>query len=329
MGCIVSLARVHVPDVYADEMCQRRAAPLALACDLINLVDLFGVLASFQMLSFRGGRAHAPTGFHQRPQPQYSRRKSYHRQASSSQEDASQDSSPATPASVEPDTKDRMDKSLDALKRSLSTISTGRANPNMLDRITVDYYGAPTPLNQMASVTTPESSLLVIQPFDISAIPDIERAILGSDVDITPSNDGKVIRLNVPQLTADRRKEMTKVASKMGEEGKVAIRNVRRDMLKKVEKLADEVGEDGKKDLVCIGWLTRRGASLETFFGSPLVYFSLECSQFRSALVRSPGGEGAEADRLVHRPGRRAGEGQEQRADEGLDGEGLGYCCRV
>ena len=142
-----------------------------------------------------------------------------------------------------------MEKSLESLKRSLSTISTGRANPNMLDRITVDYYGAPTPLNQMASITTPEASLLVIQPFDLSAIPDIERAILGSDVDITPSNDGKVIRMNVPQLTADRRKEMTKVASKMGEEGKVAIRNVRRDMLKKVEKLADELGEDGKKDL--------------------------------------------------------------------------------
>ena len=142
-----------------------------------------------------------------------------------------------------------MEKSLESLKRSLSTISTGRANPNMLDRITVDYYGAPTPLNQMASITTPEASLLVIQPFDLSAIPDIERAILGSDVDITPSNDGKVIRMNVPQLTADRRTEMTKVASKMGEEGKVAIRNVRRDMLKKVEKLADELGEDGKKDL--------------------------------------------------------------------------------
>lgn len=142
-----------------------------------------------------------------------------------------------------------MEKSLDSVKRNFSTISTGRANPNMLDRVAVDYYGTLTPLNQMASVTTPESSLVVIQPYDISAIPDIERAILKSDVDITPSNDGKVIRLQVPQLTAERRKEMTKVASKMGEEGKVAIRNVRRDMLKRVEKLADEVGEDGKKDL--------------------------------------------------------------------------------
>lgn len=150
---------------------------------------------------------------------------------------------------MEDDCKDRMEKSLESVKRNFDTISTGRANPKMLDRVTVDYYGTPTPLNQMASVTTPESSLVVIQPYDISAIPDIERAILGSDVDITPSNDGKVIRLQVPQLTAERRKEMTKVASKMGEEGKVAIRNVRRDMLKKVEKLADEVGEDGKKDL--------------------------------------------------------------------------------
>jgi ribosome recycling factor len=159
------------------------------------------------------------------------------------------DDSPASAASVEADCKDRMEKSLESVKRNFDTISTGRANPKMLDRVTVDYYGTPTPLNQMASVTTPESSLVVIQPYDISAIPDIERAILGSDVDITPSNDGKVIRLQVPQLTAERRKEMTKVAGKMGEEGKVAIRNVRRDMLKKVEKLADEVGEDGKKDL--------------------------------------------------------------------------------
>ena len=162
---------------------------------------------------------------------------------------AESDDSPASAGSVEADCKDRMEKSLESVKRNFGTISTGRANPNMLDRITVDFYGTPTPLNQMASVTTPESSLVVIQPYDISAIPDIERAILGSDVDITPSNDGKVIRLQVPQLTEERRKEMTKVASKMGEEGKVAIRNVRRDMLKKVEKLTDEVGEDGKKDL--------------------------------------------------------------------------------
>lgn len=152
---------------------------------------------------------------------------------------------------VEAETREKMDKSLDSVKRNFSTVRTGRASPSMVDRITVDYYGTPTPLPQMANVTTPEASLLVIQPYDISIIPDIERAIIGSDVDITPSNDGKVIRLQVPPLTAERRKEMTKVTSKMGEEGKVAVRNVRRDALKKVEKLEKDgvIGEDGKKDL--------------------------------------------------------------------------------
>lgn len=152
---------------------------------------------------------------------------------------------------VEAETREKMDKSLDSVKRNFSTVRTGRASPSMVDRISVDYYGTPTPLPQMANVTTPEASLLVIQPYDISVIPDIERAIIGSDVDITPSNDGKVIRLQVPPLTAERRKEMTKVTSKMGEEGKVAVRNVRRDALKKVEKLEKDgvIGEDGKKDL--------------------------------------------------------------------------------
>lgn len=152
---------------------------------------------------------------------------------------------------VEAETREKMDKSLDSVKRNFSTVRTGRASPSMVDRITVDYYGTPTPLPQMANVTTPEASLLVIQPYDISVIPDIERAIIGSDLDITPNNDGKVIRLQVPPLTAERRKEMTKVTSKMGEEGKVAVRNVRRDALKRVEKLEKDgaIGEDGKKDL--------------------------------------------------------------------------------
>lgn len=152
---------------------------------------------------------------------------------------------------VEAETREKMDKSLDSVKRNFSTVRTGRASPSMVDRITVDYYGTPTPLPQMANVTTPEASLLVIQPYDISVIPDIERAIIGSDLDITPNNDGKIIRLQVPPLTADRRKEMTKVTSKMGEEGKVAVRNVRRDALKRVEKLEKDgvIGEDGKKDL--------------------------------------------------------------------------------
>lgn len=146
---------------------------------------------------------------------------------------------------------EKMEKSLDSVKRNFGTVRTGRASPSMLDRIVVEYYGAPTPLQQIANVTTPEASLLVIQPYDISAIPDIERAIQGSDLDLTPNNDGKVIRLQVPPLTAERRKEMTKVTSKMGEEGKVAVRNIRRDAMKTVEKLEKDgdIGEDGRKNL--------------------------------------------------------------------------------
>lgn len=146
---------------------------------------------------------------------------------------------------------EKMEKSLDSVKRNFGTVRTGRASPSMLDRIVVEYYGAPTPLQQIANVTTPEASLLVIQPYDISAIPDIERAIQGSDLDLTPNNDGKVIRLQVPPLTAERRKEMTKVTSKMGEDGKVAVRNIRRDAMKTIEKLEKDgdIGEDGRKDL--------------------------------------------------------------------------------
>lgn len=146
---------------------------------------------------------------------------------------------------------ERMEKSLEAAKRSFATVRTGRANPAMLDRIEVDYYGAQTPLKQIANVSTPEASLLVIQPYDSTAIPSIERAIQASDLGLTPNNDGKIIRLQIPQLTADRRKEMTKIVSKLGEEGKVAIRNVRRDAMKAIEKLEKDgnLGEDGRKDL--------------------------------------------------------------------------------
>lgn len=152
---------------------------------------------------------------------------------------------------VEEDTMERMDKSLDSVQRNFSTVRTGRANPSMLDRIEVDYYGAMTPLKQIATVSTPESTLLVIQPYDQTAIPAIERAIQQSDIGLTPNNDGKLIRLQVPQLTADRRKEMTKIVNKLGEEGKVAIRNVRRDSMKAIEKLEKDgaLGEDGRKDL--------------------------------------------------------------------------------
>lgn len=146
---------------------------------------------------------------------------------------------------------ERMEKCLESVQRNFSTIRTGRANPAMLDRIEVDYYGSMTPLKQIAGVSTPEASLLVIQPYDAGAIPAIERAIQQSDIGLTPNNDGKLIRLQIPQLTAERRKEMTKVASKLGEEGKVAIRNVRRDAMKSIEKLEKDgvIGKDERSSL--------------------------------------------------------------------------------
>lgn len=146
---------------------------------------------------------------------------------------------------------ERMEKSLESVQRNFATIRTGRANPAMLDRIEVDYYGSMTPLKQIAGVSTPEASLLVIQPYDASAIPAIERAIQQSDIGLTPNNDGKLIRLQIPQLTAERRKEMTKVASKLGEEGKVAIRNVRRDAMKSIEKLEKDsvISKDERSSL--------------------------------------------------------------------------------
>jgi ribosome recycling factor len=146
---------------------------------------------------------------------------------------------------------ERMEKSLDSVQRSFASVRTGRANPSMLDRVEVDYWGTMTPLKQMSTISAPESSLLVVQPYDVSSIPAIERGIQQSDVGLTPNNDGKVIRLQVPQLTAERRKEMTKVVAKLGEEGKVAVRNVRRDAMKVIEKLEKDgaVGEDERKDL--------------------------------------------------------------------------------
>lgn len=152
---------------------------------------------------------------------------------------------------VEEDAMEKMEKSVEATKRSFNTVRTGRANPAMLDRIEFDYYGAMTPLRTVAGISTPEASLLVIQPYDTSAIPAIEKAIMQSDLGLTPNNDGRVIRLQVPQLTAERRKEMAKTVSKLGEEGKVAIRNVRRDAMKAIEKLEKDgsIGEDQRKGL--------------------------------------------------------------------------------
>lgn len=152
---------------------------------------------------------------------------------------------------VEEDAMEKMDKTLASVRGSFATVRTGRANTAMLDRIDVEYYGTPTPLRQIAGVTAPEAALLVVQPYDISAIPAIEKAIMQSDLGLTPNNDGKLIRLQIPQLTAERRKEMAKTVSKLGEEGKVAVRNVRREAMKAIEKLEKEgaVSEDGRKAL--------------------------------------------------------------------------------
>lgn len=142
--------------------------------------------------------------------------------------------------------KEKMNKSIAAFTRELASIRAGRANASLLDRITVDYYGAPTPINQLAGVAVPEARLLVITPYDKSILGEIEKAIMKSDIGITPTNDGSVIRLTIPALTEERRKELVKVVKKEAEEAKVAIRNVRRDAnddLKKLEKNG-EITED-------------------------------------------------------------------------------------
>lgn len=144
------------------------------------------------------------------------------------------------------DVKDRMSKAVAALKKEFASIRAGRANTSLLDRITVDYYGVPTPIPQMASVSAPEARLLVIQPWDKNMMSEIEKAILKSDLGITPNNDGSIIRLALPQLTQERRNELVKIIKKKGEEGRVAIRNIRRDgndMIKDLEK-DHEISED-------------------------------------------------------------------------------------
>jgi ribosome recycling factor len=138
------------------------------------------------------------------------------------------------------DLKDRMEKTIIALERDLKKVRTGRASTALLDGIKADYYGTPTPLNQMASVSVPEARLILIQPWDASVIGDIEKAILKSELGLTPMNDGKIIRISIPPLSEERRKELVKVVKKMAEENKVAIRNIRRD--------ANEMLKDLKKD---------------------------------------------------------------------------------
>ena len=148
-------------------------------------------------------------------------------------------------------TKERMEKCLDSLERDFSTIRAGRANPNVLNNVMVDYYGTPTPVGQMAAVSVPEPRLLVIQPWDASIIKEIEKAILKSDVGITPNNDGKVIRLSFPPLTEERRKELVKVVHKYAEEAKIAIRSIRRDAMEdfKAKKKTSEITEDDLKGI--------------------------------------------------------------------------------
>ena len=145
--------------------------------------------------------------------------------------------------------RERMNKTIEALKRELSGMKAGRANPQILDRIMVDYYGTPTPIQQIAAISTPDPRILQISPWDGSALKSIEKAILNSDLGINPQNDGRNIRLNFPQLTEERRKELVKQIRKYAENGKVAIRNIRRDAMesfKKKEK-ASEITEDDLK----------------------------------------------------------------------------------
>ena len=131
--------------------------------------------------------------------------------------------------SIYDETKESMVKSVDALKNELKRVRTGRASLSILDGIKVDYYGTLTPLNQMATLAVPESRLITIQPWDVSVIKDIEKAILKSDLGLTPSSDGKIIRISIPPLTEERRKELAKVVHKISEDYKVSIRNIRRD----------------------------------------------------------------------------------------------------
>ncbi len=145
------------------------------------------------------------------------------------------------------DTEERMRKSVESAAHEFSTVRTGRASPSLLDRVIVDYYGAMTPLNQLATISAPEARLLSVQPYDKSSIKAIEKAINESDVGLTPSNDGNVVRLVVPELTEERRRDLVKVVRNLAEEGRVAVRNVRRDTMQHLRELKAE-GEASSDD---------------------------------------------------------------------------------
>jgi ribosome recycling factor len=142
-----------------------------------------------------------------------------------------------------------MDKSIEATHHEFNSIRTGRASPALLDRVTIDYYGTQTPLKSLASISAPEPRLLVVQPFDPGAIKNIERAVQESDLGLTPSNDGKVVRLPIPSLTEERRKDLVKVVRRVAEDGKIAIRNVRRDVMQHLKELVvnGDVGDDEER----------------------------------------------------------------------------------
>jgi ribosome recycling factor len=147
------------------------------------------------------------------------------------------------------DAEGRMAKSVESSRGELATVRTGRASPHLLDRIMVDYYGAQTPLKQLANVATSDARLLTVTPFDKSSIGAIEKAIQESDIGLTPSNDGNVVRLQIPELTEERRREMVKVVHGVAEEGRIAIRNIRRDVMQDLRELKNEgeVGEDDER----------------------------------------------------------------------------------
>jgi ribosome recycling factor len=147
------------------------------------------------------------------------------------------------------DARERMHKSVESTRSSFGSVRTGRARPHLLDRIEVDYYGARTPLKQLAGISAPEARLLSVTPYDKSSIKAIEKAIMESDVGLTPSNDGNVIRLTIPELTEERRRDLVKVIRRLAEDGRVAVRNVRRDVMHELRELKDagEVGQDDER----------------------------------------------------------------------------------
>ena len=149
------------------------------------------------------------------------------------------------------DIKERMQKTIEATQRSFNTIRTGRASTSLLDRVMVEYYGSETPLKSLANLSTPDATTIMIQPYDASSMAQIEKAISLSDIGLTPNNDGSLIRLNIPPLTKERRKELVKTVGKLAEEGKVGIRNIRRDAIEEVRKQEknSDISEDESRDL--------------------------------------------------------------------------------